>query len=55
MLTTCKNLQHLFMISKFLANISKHLQKSNFIKQQISSVDLELLIKNNYTHCWNYF
>ena len=43
------------MISKFLANISKHLQKSNFIKQQISSVDLELLIKNNYTHCWNYF
>ena len=29
--------------------------KSNIIKQQISSIDLELLIKNNYTHCWNYF
>ena len=43
------------MISKFLANLSRHLQKSNIIKQQISSVDLELLIKNNYTHCWNYF
>ena len=43
------------LISKFLANLSKHLQKSNIIKQQISSLDLELLIKNNYTHCWNYF
>tara|TARA_Y100000591_G_C21687504_1_gene621314 strand:- start:145 stop:963 length:819 start_codon:yes stop_codon:yes gene_type:complete len=43
------------MISKFLSNLSKHLQKSNIIKQQISSLDLELLIKNNYTHCWNYF
>ena len=43
------------MISKFLANLSRYLQKSNIIKQQISSIDLELLIKNNYTHCWNYF
>ena len=43
------------LISKFLANLSKHLQKSNIIRQQISSLDLELLIKNNYTHCWNYF
>ena len=43
------------LISKFLANLSKHLQKSNTIRQQISSIDLELLIKNNYTHCWNYF
>ena len=43
------------LISKFLANLSKHLQRSNIIKQQISSLDLELLIKNNYTHCWNYF
>ena len=43
------------MISKFLANLSRHLQKSNIINQQISSIDLELLIKNNYTHCWNYF
>ena len=43
------------LISKFLSNLSKYLQKSNIIKQQISSLDLELLIKNNYTHCWNYF
>ena len=43
------------LISKFLANLSRHLQKSNIIRQQISSLDLELLIKNNYTHCWNYF
>ena len=43
------------LISKFLANLSRHLQKSNIIKQQISSIDFELLIKNNYTHCWNYF
>ena len=43
------------LISKFLANLSKHLQESNIIRQQISSLDLELLIKNNYTHCWNYF
>ena len=43
------------LISKFLSNLSKLLKKSNFIKQQISSIDFELLIKNNYTHCWNYF
>ena len=43
------------LISKFLSNLSKLLQKSNIINQQISSLDLELLIKNNYTHCWNYF
>ena len=43
------------LISKFLSHLSKHLQKSNIIKNQISSIDLELLIKNNYTHCWNYF
>ena len=43
------------LISKFLSNLSKLLKKSNIINQQISSVDLELLIKNNYTHCWNYF
>ena len=43
------------LISKFLSNLSKYLQKSNIIKQQISSLDLELLIKNNYTHCWNSF
>ena len=35
------------MISKFLANLSKHLQRSNIIKQQISSLDLELLIKKS--------
>ncbi len=43
------------LISKFLSNLSKLLKKSNIIKQQISSLDFELLIKNNYTHCWNYF
>jgi len=43
------------LISKFLSNLSKLLKKSNIIKQQISSIDFELLIKNNYTHCWNYF
>ena len=43
------------LISKFLSNLSKLLKKSNIIKQEISSIDLELLIKNNYTHCWNYF
>ncbi len=43
------------MISKFLANLSKLLQKNNIIHQQISNLDMELLIKNNYTHCWNYF
>ncbi len=43
------------LISKFLANLSRLLQKTNIIKQQISSLDLELLIKNNYTHCWNFF
>ena len=43
------------LISKFLANLSRLLKKTNIIKQQISSLDLELLIKNNYTHCWNYF
>ena len=50
-----KPVTSIHMISKFLANLSKHLQKSNIIKQQISALDLELLIKNNYTHCWNYF
>ena len=50
-----KPVTSIHMISKFLANLSKHLQRSNIIKQQISSLDLELLIKNNYTHCWNYF
>ncbi len=43
------------MISKFLSNLSKHLKKTNIVNQQISSLDLELLIKSNYTHCWNYF
>ena len=43
------------LISKFLANLSRLLKKNNIIKQQISSLDLELLIKNNYTHCWNFF
>ncbi len=50
-----KPVTSIHLISKFLANLSKHLQKSNIIRQQISSLDLELLIKNNYTHCWNYF
>ena len=43
------------LISKFLSNLSRLLKKSNIINQEISSLDLELLIKNNYTHCWNYF
>ncbi len=43
------------LISKFLSNLSRLLKKSNVINQEISSLDLELLIKNNYTHCWNYF
>ena len=43
------------MISKFLSNLSKHLKRTNIVNQQISSLDLELLIKSNYTHCWNYF
>ena len=50
-----KPITAIHLISKFLANLSKHLQESNIIRQQISSLDLELLIKNNYTHCWNYF
>ena len=43
------------LISKFLANLSKLLHKANIINQQISNLDMELLIKNNYTLCWNYF
>ncbi len=43
------------MISKFLSNLSKHLKRTNIVNQHISSLDLELLIKSNYTHCWNYF
>ena len=50
-----KPVTSIHLISKFLARISNHLKKSNIIKQQISSVDFELLIKSNYTHCWNYF
>ena len=50
-----KPVTSIHLISKFLANLSRHLKKSNIIKQQISSLDLELLIKNNYTLCWNYF
>ena len=50
-----KPVTSIHLISKFLANLSRHLKKSNIIRQQISSLDLELLIKNNYTHCWNYF
>ncbi len=50
-----KPITSIHLISKFLSNLSKLLKKSNIIKQEISSIDLELLIKNNYTHCWNYF
>ena len=50
-----KPVTSIHLISKFLSNLSKLLKRSNIIKQQISSVDFELLIKNNYTHCWNYF
>ena len=50
-----KPVTSIHMISKFLSNLSKLLKKSNIINQEISSLDFELLIKNNYTHCWNYF
>ncbi len=50
-----KPVTSIHLISKFLAHLSKYLQSSGFVNQQISSVDLELLIKSNYTHCWNYF
>ena len=50
-----KPVTSIHLISKFLSNLSKLLKRSNIIKQQISSVDFELLIKSNYTHCWNYF
>ena len=43
------------LISKFLSHLSKLMKASNIINQEISSLDFELLIKNNYTHCWNYF
>ena len=50
-----KPITSIHLISKFLSNLSRLLKKSNIINQEISSLDLELLIKNNYTHCWNYF
>ncbi len=50
-----KPVTSIHLISKFLAHLSKYLQSSGVVNQQISSVDLELLIKSNYTHCWNYF
>ncbi len=50
-----KPVTSIHLISKFLAHLSKYLQCSGVVNQQISSVDLELLIKSNYTHCWNYF
>ena len=50
-----KPVTSIHLISKFLAHLSKYLQSSGDVNQQISSVDLELLIKSNYTHCWNYF
>ncbi len=50
-----KPVTSIHLISKFLAHLSKYLQNSGVVKQQISSIDLELLIKSNYTHCWNYF
>ena len=50
-----KPITSIHMISKFLANLSKLLHKANIINQQISNIDMELLIKNNYTLCWNYF
>jgi len=43
------------LISKFLSKISKNLKKNNVIKDEISSADFEILIKNNFTQCWNYF
>ncbi len=43
------------LISKFLSRISKLLTVENITKKEISAIDLEILIKNNYTHCWNYF
>ncbi len=42
-------------ISKFMSNLSKLLKENRIIKNEISRNDFELLIKKNFTQCWNYF
>ena len=42
-------------ISKFMSNLSKLFKKNNIVINEISTKDFTLLIKKNFTQCWNYF
>ena len=41
--------------SKFMSNLSKLFKKNNIVINEISTKDFTLLIKKNFTQCWNYF
>ena len=42
-------------ISRFMSSLSKKLKLSGVVKNQISSLEFEKLIKENYSVCWNIF
>ena len=50
-----KPINSIITMSKFMSNLSKLLKKNNRIQAEIKASDFEILIKNNFTQCWNYF
>ena len=47
--------ESIIQISRFMSILSKLLKKNNFVNNEISTNDFDILIKKNFTQCWNYF